>query len=345
MKKLYKLLCICGLAITSSLSHAATTAETGRIFVQHQGVIAHSYAPADMAKAIEVAAEGDTLLLANGTYPSRFTIGKSISIIGADATYINCQGNTDCITLKSATTDSLKVHLENLNTTSSNGLRIELYNAMENGTYYSLTHPVRLSLYKSRILEVRTSEGNMAKVNSFFDRCIVSYQTGLRHPAQATFNNSEILNLGECDNIRANHCHIMNIRNIDNSLIINSIIEDISSKDYDNNEGTPSTVIAHSLYHTTDQVYALQNCSASKETLLKTTFPFTCKYSRDQLASNNYLGTDGTVIGIFGGSVPSNVTDATSLIAPTNRPRITNQSVDWDESKTKVKVNAKVTAK
>ena len=345
MKKLYKFICICGLVLTNGLCHAATQAELGRIFVQHQGIIAHSFAPADMAKAIEAAAEGDTLLLANGTYPSRFTINKSISIIGADASYINCQGNTDCITLKSATTDSLKVHLENLNATSSNGLRIEVYNALADGTYYSLAHPIKLSLYKSRILEVRTSEGSMAAVNCNFERCLVTYLTDLRHPAQASLDNSEVMNLGECDNVRANHCYIKSIRSIDNSLIINSIIEDASSKDYDNNEGVSSTVIVHSLYHTTDHVYALQNCYASKEALLETTFPFTCKYTRDQLASNNYLGTDGTVVGIFGGSVPSNITDATSLIAPTNRPKITNQSVDWDESKTKVKVNAKVTAK
>ena len=345
MKKFYKYLYICGLALSCSLSHATTTAETGRIFVQHQGIIAQSYAPADMAKAIEAATEGDTLLLANGTYPSRFTINKSISIIGADASYINCQGNADCITLKSATPDTLKVNLENLNATSNNGLRIEVYNALENGTYYSLAHPIKLSLYKSRILEVRTSEGNMAGVNSHFNRCLVTYQTGLRHPAQANFANTEIMNLGECDNIHANHCYIKSIRSIDNSLIINSIIEDISSRDYDNNKGTSSTVIANSLYHTTDQVYALQNSYASKDALLGTTFPFTCKYTRDQLASNNYLGTDGTVVGIFGGSTPSNITDAASLIAPTNRPQITNQSVDWDESKTKVKVNAKVTAK
>lgn len=345
MKKLYLYFCICSLALTSSFCHAATQAEAGRIFIQHQGIIAHSYAPADMSKAIDDAAEGDTLLLANGTYPSRFTISKSISIIGADASYIDCQGNTDCITIKSATTDSLKVNLENLNTSANNGLRVELYNAMEDGTLYSLAHPVKLNLYKSRILEVRTSEGNIAGVNCHFERCLVTFQTGLRHPAQAHFDHSEIMNLGECDNIRANHCYIKVIRDIDNSLVSNSIIDEISSKDYDNNEGVSSTVIVNSLYHATDHVYALQNCNASKEALLGTTIPFTCKYTRNQLASNNYLGTDGTVIGIFGGSIPSNITDANSLIAPTNRPQITNPSVDWDETKTKVKVNAKVTAK
>ena len=76
-----------------------------------------------------------------------------------------------------------------------------------------------------------------------------------------------------------------------------------------------------------------------------TTIPFTCKFTREQLAASSYLGTDGTVVGIFGGSIPSNISDAATLLAPTNRPQITNASVNWDDTKTKVKVNAKVTAK
>lgn len=83
MNRLYKFLCICGMMLTATVSHAATTADEGRIFLQHQGVIARSFAPGEMAKAIEQAAEGDTLLLANGNYASKFTISKSISIIGA----------------------------------------------------------------------------------------------------------------------------------------------------------------------------------------------------------------------------------------------------------------------
>ena len=95
MNRLYKFLCICGMMLTATVSHAATTADEGRIFLQHQGIIARSFAPGEMAKAIEQAAEGDTLLLANGNYASKFTISKSISIIGADASYINCQNSSD----------------------------------------------------------------------------------------------------------------------------------------------------------------------------------------------------------------------------------------------------------
>ena len=94
-------------------------------------------------------------------------------------------------------------------------------------------------------------------------------------------------------------------------------------------------MVTNSLYNATDQVYALQDCILIKESLLGTTIPFTCKFTREQLAASSYLGTDGTVVGIF----------AATLLAPTNRPQITNASVSWDDTKTKVKVNAKVTAK
>ena len=203
MNRLYKFLCICGMMLTATVSHAATTADEGRIFLQHQGVIARSFAPGEMAKAIEQAAEGDTLLLANGNYASKFTISKSISIIGADASYINCQNSSDCIEIKSPGKDSLKVNLENLNATSSNGLRIEFYNEMEDGTYYTLAHPVKLTLQKSRILEFRTSHADIAAVDIECRRCLVSYMTSLRTPAKAFFYNSELINLGDCDNIRA----------------------------------------------------------------------------------------------------------------------------------------------
>lgn len=347
MNYLHKILCICGLALFSTWSQAATVAATGRIFLQHQGIIAHSYAPADMAKAIEQATEGDTLLLSNGTYPSPFTINKSISIIGADATYISCQGSNDCITLKSASTDSLKVNLENLNATSANGLRIEIYNNMEDGNYYSLNHPIKLSLYKSRILEIRSSHGTYAGADINCNRCLITYLTAFRQPAKAQLNNCEVMNLGDCDNIQANHCYIKNLKQIDQSWVTNSIIGAISSTDFDGNEGsgTASSVISNSLYNSTDQVYALQDCILIKEALLGTTLPFSCKFTHDQLVSNSYLGNDGTVVGVLGGNVPSNITDETTLLSPTDRPKITNGSADWDESKKKVKVNAKVTAK
>lgn len=360
MKKLYTFLCICGLLLSGSLSiqaaapadaaaqaSASTQADAGRILLQHQGIIAHSFAPADMAKAMEQAAEGDTLWLTNGTYPSQFTISKSVSIIGADATYINCQGSNDCITLKSASTDSLKVNLENLNATSTNGLRIEIYNNMEDGNYYSLSHPVKLSLYKSRILEIRSSHGTYAKANISCNRCLITYLTALREPAQALLTNCEVMNLGDCDNIQANHCYIKNLQQIDQSMITNSIIGTISSKDFDGNEGsgTASSVITNSLYNSTDQVYALQNCILIKEPLLGNTLPFSCKFTHDQLVANSYLGNDGTVVGILGGSVPSNITDEATLLSPANRPQISNASVSWEENQKKVKVNAKVTAK
>ena len=345
MNKLHTLLCICGLALTSLLCQAATQADGGRIFLQHQGIIAHSYAPADMAKAIEQAAEGDTLLLSNGTYPSQFTINKSISLIGTDASYISCLNNNDCIVLKSATTDSLRVHLENLNTTSSNGLRIELYNDTEDGRYYTLSHPVKISLHKSRILEFRTSNADIVGADIQCHRCIITYMTNLREPAKATLENCELMNLGECDNIQANHCYIKSIQQIDNSLIANSIIGSISSKGYDGNEGTASSIISNSLYNGTDQKYALQNSFLIKENLLGATIPFTCKFNKSQLEANSYFGTDGTVMGVLGGNVPSNVTDEATLLSPANRPQISNGSVNWDESKEKVRVNAKVTAK
>lgn len=345
MNRLYKFLCICGMMLTATVSHAATTADEGRIFLQHQGVIAHSFAPGEMAKAIEQAAEGDTLLLANGNYASKFTISKSISIIGADASYINCQNSSDCIEIKSPGKDSLKVNLENLNATSSNGLRIEFYNEMEDGTYYTLAHPVKLTLQKSRILEFRTSRADIAAVNIECRRCLVSYMTSLRTPAKASFYNSELINLGDCDNVRANHCYIKNLCGADNSLITNSIIGSISNTDFNGNPGNGTSVVTNSLYNATDQVYALQDCILIKESLLGTTIPFTCKFTREQLAASSYLGTDGTVVGIFGGSIPSNISDAATLLAPTNRPQITNASVNWDDTKTKVKVNAKVTAK
>ncbi len=346
MNRLYLLLYICGLSLTASLCQATTLAAEGRIFIQHQGVIAQSFEPNEMSQAIEQAAEGDTLLLANGTYNSHFTINKSISIIGADATYINSQSTSDCIVIKSASTDSLRVHLENLNATFDNGLRLEFYNELEDGTLYSMAHPVKLTLYKSRILEFRTSNNStLAGVSITCHRCLVSYMTAFRQPAQAALYNSEITNLGDCDNITANHCYIKDIRGISNSLIANSIIESISSLDYNKNQDEPSTVIVNSLYNSSDQVYALQNSFLIKEALLGKTLPYTCKFTRAQLESNSYLGTDGTVVGVFGGSIPGNITDETTLLSPANRPKITNRSVTWNESKTKVKVNAKVTAK
>ena len=61
-----------------------------------------------------------------------------------------------------------------------------------------------------------------------------------------------------------------------------------------------------------------------------------CKFSEAELLEKGYVGTDGTVVGIFGGSIPF-------TLAP-SMPRVTEHSIVVDADKKKLNVTLKVTA-
>lgn len=90
MKKIILLIICC-------LFSAATTVlaqGSGKIFLQHNGTITKIYDNDGISKAIEAAAEGDTLYLSSGNFNGGITINKSIAIIGTSATGSNSSNFT-----------------------------------------------------------------------------------------------------------------------------------------------------------------------------------------------------------------------------------------------------------
>ena len=116
------------LIICLVMANVATFAQTASVMLLHEGGDPRFFNPAHITDALEVATDGDMLLLSEGVFVGDFTITKRVSLIGAGAKTIISGGITiamnDTTMLSSYLLDALYL-TGSLNITKEiNGLKI-----------------------------------------------------------------------------------------------------------------------------------------------------------------------------------------------------------------------------
>lgn len=324
------------LIIICCLFSAATTVlaqESGKIFLQHNGTITNIYEYDGMSKAIEAAAEGDTLFLSSGNFNSGFTINKSIAIIGTSAT----GNNSSTISWNGGES---KIQTENEKTISS--IYIEGVSFNSDLQIYSKikTFSIKKCYFNGISLGYNSSNTEKATI----DRCRISSLSMGGQIKDLTCKNSQINNANgggfTITSCKIINCNIRRVETYSKTMFINSIINSVGN-------GTDSylsseCILVNTLYHNMNGYDPMQECSqqdcwSSTETLISDDDRYNCTLTADQLKKADYLGTDGTVVGCEGGVNPYTL--------ERHVPVITQKGTKVDLDSKKVIINVNVTAK
>lgn len=321
MKK--SLLLFACLAMTSISSYAASLSS---IMLQHNGSVT-MYESDKMSSAISAAVKGDTIYLSEGSFVGDFTINKEITIIGAGQLTI-VQGN---ITIALDNTPTLTAHM---------------LDAIKVPSSYSVTVTKAVKNLKIRkcCLYQFTCDASVTDLN--IDRCNLERFNPKTNVKTGNLLNCYIYYLygtsGMLNTVNYINCNINTLYNT-NSSIAGTFINCITNS-YNNYYNTfTNCSFINTAYPTSfsfDASSSRQNCYAGSFSFTSYTEEKTgVSYSTvdsDWLESNSYQGTDGTIIGMFGGSIPY------SLVP--NVPTVTESKVTVDTANKKLNVTLKVTA-
>ena len=315
-----------------ALVSMAVQAQLAQITLMH-GDQATMYNSDKTADALAAAQDGDVLYFSEGSYVGGVTITKKVSLVGAGlGTVIN--GNIT-IGLESSQA-AMPAHM--LDALNING------NVITKGTIAV----DGLNIRKCVFTDFEYPNNITCKLTNFvIDRCFI---LGTLPLTPFLTEGLTVLN-SKINNIRGNavsasaatflNCNIKCIYNSSSNksyellaTLINSIIF--------NSYGFPSNkdcVFINCLYGIGAQSVVEKgvctNCwcnqSLEMNNQLECTYP-----TEEDLQAMGYLGTDGTVVGVTGGTAPFTLVPST--------PRITESVIKVDPETRKLNVNLKVTA-
>ena len=315
------LLSVC-LAFASLSSFGASLAS---IMLQHNGNVT-MYDPDKMTAAITAAAKGDTIYLNEGAFVGDFTINKEITIIGAGQdSKIN--GN---ITISIDNTPTLTAHM--LDAVNISG--------------YSVTVSKALNNLKIRKCYISTIKAAAALTDLNVDRSYINRVELSTNYKSGNFINCYIYEVYSSNSSLQNtinyiNCNIFRLYQYNSNCMrgtfINSIINGYASTN--NMQGC---IFINTLYKdfSISTNSTIQNCYTSAFSFTEYTEEKTkinyYTVAADYLKDNNYVGTDGTIVGMFGGATPYNLVP--------NVPTVTESKVTVDTATKKLNVSLKVSA-
>ncbi len=319
---------------------AQDTSIKGTITLSHQGN-EKSFSYNEMAKVMDAAADGDTVLLSTGYFQGDFIMAKKLAFIGSGADsdngWNNCTYYDGKIVIKLPAETKLTARLFD-GIYFSNNSDITFKSAIDNVIF-------RKCYWDNLIL--KNIEANLYYL--LIDRCHCALDdTGGTYLKKLVVRNSYVMgtpkNPSVSENLLFYNCNIHTRGvwwgmgyNDKGSPLFYGIYRNciLSNGDYyitNPNNSEAITILINCLYSKkqdyVDAGCMLQNCYPYASTD-KNVYSLT----KEELLSNNYLGTDGTVVGMYGGKNPY-------TLSPVSK-EVTNK-IHLDRDNKQIQFNIKV---
>ena len=322
---------------------AQDTSIKGTITLSHQGNETN-FAYNEMTKVMDAAADGDTVYFSTGYFQGDFIMTKKLAFIGSGADR-DKEGN-NCTYYEGKIVINLP---EETKLTARLFDGICFYNSNTSITFKSSIDNVifRKCYWDNNILSIDKSISYL-----LIDRCYCNLDFGGNMIQKIIIRNSIVHGTPDSSNMSANvffyNCNIYQnggygISGFNNKwsarffgTFYNCILNSYSYYMTDPGDSSAITVLINCLYNVqedyVDDGCTIQNCYIYTDNSNKNIFDLT----KEELLSKNYLGKDGTVVGIYGGKNPYTL----SL----GNKEVTNK-VHLDKDKKQVQFNIKVTEK
>lgn len=301
--------------------------------------------------AINASADGDAVYLTLGTFKGPITITRKITVRGTGETSI-IDGDVEVSIPGSPKLENPV--LEALTVTGTVTISTSLSNlnfikCKINGKL-ALNGNINGGKTENCIIGTITTEGQIDKF--FIDRCFVTNTLNLSSGIKGmTVTNTKLLHItafqGASSNTTFVNCNIQNLHSTYFSgTIINSIIYLSCYYNSYNKADLLSTVLLNSLIYSYNNNVIIgassvaQNCYYQRSSVNNGLIDSSCNcyYSISQLQSMGFLGTDGTVVGIYGGETPYSETD---MLVP-SVPKVTNSDLQLDNENKQLNVKLTV---
>ena len=301
-KKMFLTVCLAMLGIIGMKAQIAILA------LHHQGNV-KTYGFSDVSKALDDAVDGDTIYLSEGYFPYDFKITKKISIIGAGMETI-IKGDVTINIPDSVTLTSRM--LQNIDIQGS----------------ISIYKPVSGFVISQCRFEAFDFYANVS--NCLFDRvyCIRRFlmNEGYTLAGTQVLSSKISMNSGDApkaDDIIFDHCNIKFVYNGSDYLYRGTYINCICNSIY--SAGVFKNCLA--IYENSNNINGWYNENLTFDDELNVTTP-------DAATLAQYIGTDGTVVGITGGDEPF------TLVSP--GLQVTEHNLEVDNIERKLKVSLKL---
>ena len=336
MKK-YLLMAVC----TIMMSMTASGLTINKALLDHNGEVT-LFDGDKIQDAVNAAEDGDVIYLTLGTFKP-FNVTKQITIKGTgEASKIDGDVNISV----SDASELNKLVLETFTILGSVKVTDPLNNLIVRQCNITSSFNIGANVTKGTI--ERCQIGSMPVSGPIKELVIDRSSIGSGFVLSSTIESMTVINTylsgfsaesGAANNTTIVNCNLYfsSCANF-SGTITNSIIGHNSSR----NKTLNSTVLVNSLIHTyyyyPYSSYTLsiginsiqQNCyTVSKERL---------DTSTSDLLANGYLGTDGTVVGIYGGNTPY---DGTTMLVP-SVPKVTSSDIKLDNEKKELNVKLTV---
>lgn len=288
-----------------------------KCLLQHKGSV-QFFDGDKIAAAIKAATDGDTLFLSEGTYPG-FTINKKITVRGAGQ--------------ESKISGEVKINISNNPTLTQTVL--EWVNLVESNNITIETPMKKLKIKQCTFYTLNAKASNIE--NALIDRCHI--KGNIQGFKSATIVNSKLYIL-ESENSGHEYlnCNIYGIQDNATGKYTNCIIYSGFMAGY-RFQPIERSFFKNCLFGDND-FRNLSSTSSAINCWYDTSFEmpgntFNCSLGTYELEEKGYIGTDGTVVGIEGGSAPFTLEPSV--------PKVTNSTVAYDAANKLLKVNLTVT--
>ena len=288
-----------------------------KCLLQHKGSV-QFFDGDKIAAAIKAATDGDTLFLSEGLYPG-FTINKKITVRGAGQ--------------ESKISGEVKINISNNPTLTQTIL--EWVNLVESNNITIETPMKKLKIKQCTFYTLNAKASNIE--NALIDRCHINGEIyGFK---SVNIVNSKI-NIAGYENSGQEYlnCNIMGFRNEYVGKYTNCIIQECFATGY--YKPIYNSFFKNCLFKNDGFLSNLSSSSSAincwfDSSIDITSNTFNCSLGKYELEEKGYIGTDGTVVGIEGGSTPFTLEPSV--------PKVTNSTVAYDAANKLLKVNLTVT--
>ena len=323
----------------------ALTCYGQKVTLQHNGKIVGFFSNSDgtcLTEAFEHAEEGDTLFLSQGDYYLPI-IDKAITIIGVGASECAIRENF-------ALREPIKIQAKTNSTISQinlEGISLDDVSVGPNYSSEDIGKIENINIKKSILRRGLSAGGHDDLGNLTFESSKLIGSTNVYTLKNLIFRNCDISYISSAGSKttlpKYLNCDIVNYKG-DKALCINCIIGQVGKGVTDYLE--TGHILINTLYHKIENYDPTKNCIqqdcyATEEAIASNVDEWGSNnkliITEEQLRQNNYLGTDGTIIGKSGGARPFNL--------DMHIPIVTKNNFSIDQTNKKASINVSVTAK
>ncbi len=330
------------LALTFIQMSAQDTSVKGTITLSHQGQ-STDFAYNKMAEVMDAAVDGDTVFLSTGYFEGDFILNKRLAFIGEGA---DRNVNYTCYSGKIVINMS-----ENTKLTARLFEGIYFYDA-----YFTFNSTIENVVFKKCYWDNRFTI-NADILSMLIDRCcgnlwlngtslkkLIARNSYLRRFYIESFNGATV----QCTN-----CNISQVAwcadhdctrtygalkggTYTNCIFINRRNDEIANYIGNINETEGETpTLTNCLFYTEDSIDVTKNCEIKNcYTVTQPSHIYIEYLTKEELEANNYLGTDGTVVGYLGGKNPYSL--------KISQPTISSSKVHFDKDNKQIQIKMKV---